>query len=96
MNSGLLDLNGKEIKLGDKVLFPYITPFGDIDDFCYEGVIEFKHGSFVLTPTKYDGEKLFYTFNPLYKWCKKEEGKYISNVGNIEVVSNICVLKVVD
>ena len=75
MKSGIFDKNNREVKVGDTVLFPYITPMGELtDNFDFEKKIEFKFGCFgYWTDTE---------FIPLMEWMKKEVGEYVSNCGN--------------
>ena len=99
MKTGLIDLNGTEIKLGDKFRFVYIDPLGkvykdDLDDGLYE--IDFDHGAVVANYIEGHGVE---AENPrlLRNWIETEEGRYISNYGNLTVFTNNVVLgKVID
>lgn len=81
MKSGIQDKDGKEIKAGDKIGLFYVDPMGkmhgEIDS--VKEVI-FKHGCYgYLTHTR---------FVPLLNWATVKTGKYISNEGNIEIISD--------
>lgn len=75
MTSNVFDKNGKEVSVGDTLVFPYIDPLGgthDTEDF--KATVLFKYGCFGYeTATK---------FIPLMKWMEEEQGEYISNCGN--------------
>lgn len=92
--TSLYDKTSKEIYEGDIVSFPYITPLGDIDEYCYTAKIIFENGCFGLEPILYDGTDLWHQFNPLINWLEKEKGEYISNFGN-KVIYGKCILEVI-
>jgi hypothetical protein len=81
MESGILDKNGKEIKEGDSVAFPYIDPLGNVcDDVDFVATVIFKHGCF-----GYDRPNRFV---PLLDWSIKAEGEYVPNMGVKEIISD--------
>lgn len=75
MNSGVLDKNGREVKVGDWLAIPYTTPFGELtDQEEYRVEVVFEHGCFGF----YHGIR----FYPLFEWQSTGVGEYISNQGN--------------
>ena len=81
MKSGIFDKNGIEVKLGDILVFPYITAMGDIcceDTPNFEAKVEFKHGCF--------GYETETAFIPLMKWSKTMVGEYVPNHGNKTII----------
>ncbi len=94
MKTGLLDLKGNEIKIGDKFRFIYRSPMGDtyqdqFDDGLYE--IAYEHGAVVAKYIEGHGVE---AENPqlLRNYIETEEGRYISNYGNLTVYKNDVVL----
>ncbi len=75
MKSNIFDKNGMEVKQGSVVVFPYISPSGELTDLTdFKKEIVFKYGCYGFdTETK---------FIPLMEWMKTEQGEYISNCGN--------------
>ena len=77
MKSGILDKNRKEVKKGDILIFPYVTPNGYIENTNEEdfrALVLFKHGCFgIETKTE---------FVPLMEWMDRQLGDYIPNCGN--------------
>ncbi len=80
MKSGIFDKNGIEVKEGDTLIFPYITPMGDVceDDPNFEAEVKFKHGCF--------GYETKTNFIPLVEWSKKKSGEYVPNCGNKTII----------
>ena len=75
MNSGILDRNGVEVKEGDTLIFPWISPIGEIsNDPGFEAQVVFKHGAF--------GVELKTEFVPLLNWLNRTKGEYVPNYGN--------------
>jgi hypothetical protein len=75
MKSNIFDKNGIEVKIGDTVIFPYITPMGEVtDDEDFKKEVVFKYGCF-----GYEAETAFI---PLMNWMLTDKGEYISNFGN--------------
>ena len=80
--TGLKDQNGVKIFEGDKVQFPYVTPFGEISKET-DGevvVVTYKNGMF--------GYSTPIDFHPLSDFIATTEGNYISNHGNIRIYSD--------
>ena len=47
MKSNIFDKNGIEVSDGDIVVFPYVTPFGDLtEEEGFKKEIKFMHGCF--------------------------------------------------
>lgn len=81
MESGIFDKNGIEIKVGDVLIFPYITPCGQpTNDVNFKSVVVYKYGCFGIE----DDIK----FVPLFEWMEKAVGEYISNRGNKVIYTN--------
>lgn len=82
MKSDIFDKNKKEVKKGDIVQFPYITPKGEITDVLdFEKKIVFKFGCFgFFTQTK---------FIPLMDCMETKQGEYIPNCGNKTIYTEI-------
>lgn len=76
IKSGIFDKNGKEVKIGDTLILPYVDPMGGLhEDISNEEVIvQFKHGCF--------GYETVIDFIPLMNWSKKKTGEYVCNRGN--------------
>lgn len=75
MKSGIFDKNGIEVKEGDTLIFPYVTPIGELtNDEDFRAKIVFKHGCF--------GYETEINFVPLFEWQLREKGDYVSNCGN--------------
>ena len=75
MKSDIFDKNGIKVKIGDTIVFPYITPMGQVtDDEDFKKEVVFKYGCF-----GYDTKT---TFEPLMNWMYTDKGEYISNCGN--------------
>lgn len=77
LKSGILDINGTEVKAGDVIVLPWIDPIGNIherfDEHDERVKVVFDHGCF--------GYYLNSFFYPLFEWQLKEKGEYIPNVG---------------
>ena len=94
MKTGLKDLKGNEINIGDKFRFIYTDPMSrshpsTLDDGLYE--IAYEHGAVVAKYIEGHGVE---TENPrlLRNFIDTEEGRYISNYGNLIVFKNDVVL----
>lgn len=75
MKSSIFDKNGIEVKEGDKLIFPYVTPFGELtEEEGFSKIVVFRHGCFGYETTK--------GFETLFSWMKTEKGEYIPNYGN--------------
>lgn len=75
MKSNIFDKNGIEVCEGDMVVFPYVTPFGDLtENEGFKKEIKFKYGCF--------GYETKTSFEPLMNWMKTERGEYVPNAGN--------------
>lgn len=75
MKSNIFDKNGKEVKVGDTIAFPYIDPMGKItDDVDFTRKVVFKYGCF--------GYETQTSFVPLIEWMKIRHGEYVPNCGN--------------
>ncbi len=75
MNSGIFDINGVEIKVGDRVKLPYYDPGGNLH-IGSGGTVEvvFKYGCFGYnSPTQ---------FSPFFSLLTYERGDYVPNAGN--------------
>ena len=79
--SGIFDKNGIEVKEGDTLIFPYVTPMGDLDkdNEDFRAKVIFNYGCF--------GYKRI-DFVPLLRWLKKEQGDYEPNYGNKTIIQN--------
>ena len=79
-DTGLKDIKGREIKIGDKIQFLYVDPMGRIygsdvlDDKVY--TVEFRQGC-VVAVTEDRNPKL------LRDYMKTKEGRYVPNYGTI-------------
>ena len=94
MKTGLKDLKGNDINIGDKFRFIYKDPMGrlnpsTLDDGLYE--IAYEHGAVVAKYIEGHGVE---AENPrlLRNWIETEEGRYISNYGYLTVYKNNVVL----
>ncbi len=94
MKTGLKDLKGNEINIGDKFRFIYTDPMGKshpttLDDGLYE--IAYEHGAVVAKYIEGHGVE---AENPrlLRNYIETEEGRYISNYGILTVYKNDVVL----
>lgn len=88
--TGLLDIDGIEIKEGDTVMKQYIDPVGRLHDELdsdSRATVTWEHGAFVVRRGR-----IWYC---IQEYCKREEGEYISNYGTEIVLSNQTILKVV-
>ena len=75
MKSGIIDKNGIEIKEGDTICLPYITPMGELtEEVDKEREVVFRFGCFGYWNETY--------FVPLIDWMTKETGDYVPNQGN--------------
>jgi len=75
MKSNIFDKNGIEVKIGDTLIFPYITPMGEVtDDEDFKKQIVFKYGCF--------GYETKTGFDTLMNWMYTDKGDYVPNCGN--------------
>ncbi len=75
MKSNIFDKNGIEVCVGDTLVFPYVTPMGDLTDReGFRKVVIFKYGCF--------GYETQTHFESLMSWMKTETGDYVPNCGN--------------
>jgi hypothetical protein len=87
--SGLVDLDGREICVGDKIKFIHADPLGrptdELSDSVYEVV--FQQGCFVAKYLSGGGVE---AMNPklLRNYMETKEGRYVSNVGNLTEYPN--------
>ena len=83
MRSGIYDKHGIEVKIGDTLVFPYVTPIGDIDTDTvdFEATVIFAHGAY--------GYMTKVAFIPLFAWSKVEHGEYIPNHGEKRIILDI-------
>ena len=93
VKTGLVDIDNREIKIGDKIKFCYVDPMGECnpDEFDeYEYTVAFEQGCVVgIRPER----------NPrvLRGYMKTKEGKYICNYGTlVEYPDNVVYCKVID
>lgn len=86
--TGLLDRNSKEIYEGDVVTIPYVDPMGGLHTDTPNGSskVGFENGQFVIYRTEPQA---------LVEWCKKEKGEYVSNYGNLTIVSDTTILEII-
>lgn len=87
MKTGLVDMKGNEIELGDKIRFFYTDPLGRLDQYMLDDAlyeVAFEQGAVM---GKYLGGHGVEAENPrvLRNWMETEEGKYISNYGTLTV-----------
>lgn len=97
MQTGLKDIKGREIKIGDKFKFCYIGPNGecnedDIDDGLFE--ITFEQGCVVA---RYISGRGVEDMDPkvLRNYMRTEQGRYICNYGPLTVYPDNTVYGVV-
>lgn len=75
MKSGIFDKNKKEVKVGDTLVFPYVTPKGELtDEEDFIATVVFKYGCF--------GFESQTSFIPLMEWMEIKSGDYVPNCGN--------------
>ncbi len=75
MKSNIFDKNGIEVKIGDTVVFPYITPMGKVtNDADFKKEVVFKYGCF--------GYETKTGFETLMNWMYTDKGDYVPNCGN--------------
>jgi hypothetical protein len=93
-DTGLKDIKGREIKIGDKIQFLYVDPMGRLhgsdvlDDRVY--TVEFRQGC-VVAVINDRNPKL------LRDYMKTKEGEYIPNYGTlVEYVDDEVLCVVVD
>lgn len=89
-DTGLVDINGKQVHLGDTIHKLYVPPFGeptdDLDDEYYgKGEVTFENGTYCLR-TKASPDPI-----PLHTLLKRKKGEYVPNYGNATVYSNIII-----
>jgi len=74
---------------GDIVSVPYVDPKGRLHEetINYRVAIGFENGQFVELKSPES--------RSLVNWCKSEEGKYIPNYGNLNIVKNETVLEII-
>ena len=93
VKTGLVDINNREIKIGDKIKFCYVDPVGQCipDSFSdIEYTVAFEQGCVV-------GVRPERNAKVLRNYMKTAEGKYISNYGSLmEYPDNIVYCKVID
>ncbi len=78
ISSNIFDKNGIEIKIGHTLVFPYVTPSGELsDDVDFKAEVKFKYGCF--------GFETQTSFIPLMEWMDIERGDYVSNCGNKKI-----------
>ena len=93
-DTGLKDIKGREIKIGDKIQFLYVDPMGrlhgrdDLDDRVY--TVEFRQGC-VVAVINDRKPKL------LRDYMRTKEGEYIPNYGTlVEYVDDEVLCVVID
>jgi len=84
---GLFYADGSEIKLGDTVDVPYITPMGDLTD----DIDEDKRARVVFDKGLY-GLKYPFHITPLRNYCNKIKGPYEPNYGEPIIYSDSTIL----
>ena len=76
--SNIFDRNGVEVKVGQTLVFPYVTPSGKLtNDVDFKAKVQFKYGCF--------GFETETSFIPLMEWMDIETGDYVSNCGNKKI-----------
>ena len=76
--SNIFDRNGVEVKVGQTLVFPYITPFGELtNNIGFKAKVQFKYGCF--------GYETKTSFIPLMEWMEIEKGEYVPNSGNKKI-----------
>lgn len=93
VKTGLVDINNREIKIGDKIKFCYVSVTGQCNPDCFsdlEYTVAFEQGCVV-------GVRPERNAKVLRGYMKTVGGKYISNYGNlVEYPDNVVYCKVID
>lgn len=93
VKTGLVDVNGREIKIGDKIKFCYVDPMGHCNPDSFSDLkytVAFEQGCVV-------GVRPERNAKVLRGYMKTVEGKYISNYGTLaEYPDNVVYCKVID
>jgi len=96
METGLVDINGEKISLGDRLRKVYINPFGELtdelesDDYYGVGDVTFENGSFCLR-IKSSPDPIY-----LHQLLKTSEGEYVPNYGNKTIYTNIVAAQIIN
>lgn len=93
VKTGLVDINNREIKIGDKIKFCYVSLTGQCNPDCFDDLeytVAFEQGCVV-------GVRPERNAKVLRGYMKTVGGKYISNYGNlVEYPDNVVYCKVID
>lgn len=93
IKTGLVDINNREIKIGDKIKFCYVDPMGHCNPDSFSDLVHtvaFEQGCVVGVHPERNAKIL-------RGYMKTAEGKYISNYGNlVEYPDNVVYCKVID